>query len=260
RAGVRQARPRARRRPHADRRTPCPAAGRAAADRQYRPDDRGRDLRRDGAVVPRSRRPRADLARQGDRERVRAGGDLDRRLVGDSAAGRARRDHHPQLLADRRRARGRAEPAAAGRAPVRAHVPAAAAGRAWDRRGMSLLALEDLHVWFELEGGGELHAVRGVDLAIDAGERLGLVGESGCGKTTTALAVLGLLPPTASVSGRVLLDGEDVLAGGEATIRPHRWTDVAIVFQGAMNALNPVKTVGAQIVEALELHGVAHGA
>jgi peptide/nickel transport system ATP-binding protein len=124
---------------------------------------------------------------------------------------------------------------------------------------LSLLALEDLHVWFDLEGGGELHAVRGVSLSVDPGERLGLVGESGCGKTTTALAILGLLPPNASVSGRVLFDGEDVLAGGEESIRPHRWKDVAIVFQGAMNALNPVRTIGAQIVEALELHEVARG-
>jgi peptide/nickel transport system ATP-binding protein len=123
----------------------------------------------------------------------------------------------------------------------------------------ALLELEDLHVWFDLEGGGELHAVQGVSLSIEAGGRLGLVGESGCGKTTTALAMMGLLPPSASVSGRILLDGKDVLAGGEATMRPHRWVHVAIVFQGAMNALNPVRTVGAQIVEALELHERAKG-
>ena len=123
-----------------------------------------------------------------------------------------------------------------------------------------LLEVEGLHVWFDLEGGGELHAVQGVDLSLDPGERLGLVGESGCGKTTTALAILGLLPPNASVSGRVLIDGEDILAGGEAAMRPHRWVDVAIVFQGAMNALNPVRTIGQQIVESLELHGRAKGA
>jgi oligopeptide/dipeptide ABC transporter ATP-binding protein len=122
-----------------------------------------------------------------------------------------------------------------------------------------LLQVEDLHVWFDLQGGGELHAVHGVGFTLERGERLGLVGESGCGKTTTALAILGLLPPSASAAGRVLLEGVDVLAGGESTIRPHRWVDIAIVFQGAMNALNPVRTVGDQIVEALELHGIARG-
>jgi peptide/nickel transport system ATP-binding protein len=123
-----------------------------------------------------------------------------------------------------------------------------------------LLQIEDLHVWFELEeGAGELHAVQGVTVELAEGERLGLVGESGCGKTTTALAVLGLLPPTASVSGKVLLDGKDLLAEGEESVLPHRWVDIAIVFQGAMNALNPVRTIGSQIVEALELHGRAAG-
>ena len=122
-----------------------------------------------------------------------------------------------------------------------------------------LLQIEDLQVWFELEGGGELHAVQGVNLSLEPGERLGLVGESGCGKTTTALAIMGLLPSSASVSGRVLLEGKDILAGGEEAMRPHRWVDIAIVFQGAMNALNPVQTVGQQIVEALELHDRAKG-
>src|SRR5437870_3009380 len=122
-----------------------------------------------------------------------------------------------------------------------------------------ILQVEDLHVWFDLEDGGELHAVQGVGFALEPGERLGLVGESGCGKTTTVLGLLGLLPPSASVAGRVLLNGVDILAGGEESIRPHRWVDLAIVFQGAMNALNPVKTVQAQIVEALELHGRASG-
>jgi ABC-type glutathione transport system ATPase component len=109
-----------------------------------------------------------------------------------------------------------------------------------------LLEVEDLQVWFELEGRGELHAVQGVNLSLEPGERLGLVGESGCGKTTTALAIMGLLPSSASVSGRVLLEGDDILAGGEEAIRPHRWVDIAIVFQGAMNALNPVYTIGSR--------------
>ncbi|HET9214257.1 MAG TPA: ABC transporter ATP-binding protein [Gaiellaceae bacterium] len=124
---------------------------------------------------------------------------------------------------------------------------------------MSLLEVHDLHVWFDLARGGELHAVQGVDLGLDAGERFGLVGESGCGKTTTILALMGLLPPSASVSGRVLLDGENVLARGERSVAPHRWRDVAMVFQGAMNAFNPVKRVGEQIAEPMELHGIAEG-
>ena len=68
------------------------------------------------------------------------------------------------------------------------------------------------------------------------------------------LGLLGLLPPSASVSGRVLLSGVDILAGGEDTMRPHRWVDLAIVFQGAMNALNPVYTVGDQVIEAIRAH------
>jgi peptide/nickel transport system ATP-binding protein len=124
---------------------------------------------------------------------------------------------------------------------------------------VSLLAVEDLHVWFDLTDGGELHAVQGVGFTLEPGDRVGLVGESGCGKTTTALAVLGLLPASASAAGRVLLNGEDLLASGESSMRRHRWTDIAIVFQGAMNALNPVRTIGAQIVEALAVHHKAEG-
>ena len=124
----------------------------------------------------------------------------------------------------------------------------------------TLLEARDLHVWFDLEGGRTLHAVQGVSFGLDPGERLGLVGESGCGKTTTALALMGLLPSNAEVSGQVLFQGKDVLAGGEESVRAHRWVDLAMVFQGAMNSFNPVRTVGAQIVEALELHRVAEGA
>ena len=122
-----------------------------------------------------------------------------------------------------------------------------------------VLAVEDLHVWFDLEHGGELHAVQGVSFALQAGERFGLVGESGCGKTTSILALMGLLPSSASVAGRVFLDGEDVLSAGEGSVSPHRWTDIAMVFQGAMNAFNPVKRIGEQIAEPIKLHGIAEG-
>jgi oligopeptide/dipeptide ABC transporter ATP-binding protein len=125
---------------------------------------------------------------------------------------------------------------------------------------VSLLEVRDLHVWFDLQEGGELHAVQGVGFELDAGQRFGLVGESGCGKTTTILALMGLLPQTASVAGEVLLEGENLLARGERTVSPHRWNDVAMVFQGAMNAFNPVRRVGDQIAEPMELHGVAEGA
>ena len=123
-----------------------------------------------------------------------------------------------------------------------------------------LLEVEDLHVWFDLPNGRELHAVQGVSFTVDSGTRLGLVGESGSGKTTTILALMGLLPPTASVHGRVLLDGEDILADGERTVAPHRWKDIAMVFQGAMNAFNPVRRIGEQIAAPMELHGSFTGA
>ena len=121
-----------------------------------------------------------------------------------------------------------------------------------------ILQVEDLHVWFDI-GAGQLHAVQGVSFDLASGDRFGLVGESGCGKTTTILALMGLLPPNASVAGRVLLSGENVLAHGEQTVKPHRWRDVAMVFQGAMNAFNPVKRVGDQLVEPMKLHEIAEG-
>jgi oligopeptide/dipeptide ABC transporter ATP-binding protein len=124
---------------------------------------------------------------------------------------------------------------------------------------VSLLEVRDLHVWFDLPEGRQLHAVQGVNLDLDAGERIGLVGESGCGKTTTILAMLGLLPPSATVAGDVRLDGTSVVADEEEATRPHRWKDISMVFQGAMNALNPVKTIEAQIVEPMTLHGTAEG-
>ena len=123
-----------------------------------------------------------------------------------------------------------------------------------------VLEVRDLHVTFDLPGGGTLRAVQGVGFDLAPGERFGLVGESGCGKTTTILALMGLLPPTATVSGEVRVGDVEILAGGEDAIRPHRWVDLAMVFQGAMNALNPVKRVGAQIEEPMLVHGVADGA
>src|SRR5205085_3987899 len=83
---------------------------------------------------------------------------------------------------------------------------------------------------------------------------LGLAGESGCGKSTLAGAVMRLLPRATEVTGEVLLGGEDVLAMKPGRLRAVRWTDMAIVFQGALHTLNPVQRVGRQIAEAIELH------
>ena len=121
-----------------------------------------------------------------------------------------------------------------------------------------VLAIENLNVWYG-QGPYEVHVVRDVSLTLNPGERLGLVGESGSGKTTTILAAMGLLPSSAQVSGRILLNGQDILAGGDRSIAVHRWKNIAMVFQGAMNAFNPVKTIEWQIIEAMQVHGIASG-
>jgi peptide/nickel transport system ATP-binding protein len=123
----------------------------------------------------------------------------------------------------------------------------------------SLLEVEDLHVWFEPPHAAPVHAVQGVSFTLQPGERMGLVGESGCGKTTTILALMGLLPPNASLAGEVRINGASILANGEDSVRKYRWKDIAMVFQGAMNALNPVKKIGWQIAEPMAFHGVAEG-
>jgi peptide/nickel transport system ATP-binding protein len=116
-----------------------------------------------------------------------------------------------------------------------------------------LLAVRDLHVTYR-SSEGDIPAVRGINFELRAGETLGLAGESGCGKSSLALAILKLLPAGTQVEGQVLLDGEDVLAMKPGRLRAVRWTEAAIVFQGAMHALNPVWKVKHQIGEAIELH------
>jgi peptide/nickel transport system ATP-binding protein len=124
---------------------------------------------------------------------------------------------------------------------------------------MSILELHDLHVTYRTEGG-PVPAVRGVDLTMEAGDTVGLAGESGCGKSTIASAVLRLLPRGTQVSGQVLLDGEDVYAMKPGRLRAVRWTGAAIVFQGALHSLNPVRRIGLQIEEAIHLHTKLSGA
>ena len=123
-----------------------------------------------------------------------------------------------------------------------------------DRPDAPLLRVRGLSVAFET-AAGPARAVDDVSFDLARGETLGLVGESGCGKTTTALALLRLLPPGGTVTtGRVLLGGTDVLRLDDAAARALRWRRLAIVFQSAMNALNPVRTVSSQIAEAVRLH------
>ena len=118
---------------------------------------------------------------------------------------------------------------------------------------MTLLEYRDLTVDYETAGGVE-HAVRGVSLSLPAGGSLGLAGESGCGKTTLAMAALRLLPRTARIGGHVLVDGADVTEMSWGKLRALRWAQASIVFQGAMHALNPVRRIGDQIAEPIRLH------
>jgi peptide/nickel transport system ATP-binding protein len=118
---------------------------------------------------------------------------------------------------------------------------------------VTLLDVRDLTVTYRTSDG-DLPAVRGVDLTIEAGQAVGVSGESGCGKSTVVGSVLRLLPASARVSGQIRLDGRDVLTMNWGELRAVRWAGAAIVFQGAMHALNPVRRIGDQIAEPILLH------
>ena len=118
---------------------------------------------------------------------------------------------------------------------------------------MSLLEVSRLEVVLDTPNGPG-RAVRGVDLALERGETLGIVGESGCGKTMTALALMGLLPEGARVEGRIRFDGVDLLAGSEHDWCRIRGNRIAMVFQEPMSSLNPLHPVGRQVAESLILH------
>lgn len=122
-------------------------------------------------------------------------------------------------------------------------------------KSMALLDVQDLHVGFQAEGR-LVPAVRGVSFKIEAGKVLGLVGESGCGKSVTSLAVMRLLPqPHGRISnGNILFDGTDILALGEDKMRAIRGNAISMIFQEPMTALNPVLAIGEQIGEVLEVH------
>ena len=120
---------------------------------------------------------------------------------------------------------------------------------------VKLLEIRGLRTWFELEEG-TARAVDGVDLDVREGEVLGLVGESGCGKSVTALSILNLIPapPGRIVSGEILFRGRDLLKLSRPELRAVRGGDIAMVFQEPMTSLNPVFTVGWQIEEAIRFH------
>jgi peptide/nickel transport system ATP-binding protein len=119
--------------------------------------------------------------------------------------------------------------------------------------GATLLDIKDLRVLYEVRGV-KAPAVDGVDLTLQAGDALGLAGESGCGKSTLALACLGFLPRNATVEGSVHFQGTEVIGAKPGRLRALRWAGISMVFQGAMNAFNPVMRVGDQVVEAILLH------
>jgi peptide/nickel transport system ATP-binding protein len=120
----------------------------------------------------------------------------------------------------------------------------------------AILEVSDLRVQFPT-GSGPFVAVDGVSFDLGTGERLGLIGESGSGKSTIALALMRLIKPPAQVtSGRVVLDGIDLLSLPEHEMRQRRLADIALVTQGAMNSLNPVMPVRDQMIDAMHAHGV----
>lgn len=119
---------------------------------------------------------------------------------------------------------------------------------------MALLEVDNVSIGYNTRKG-YLKAVEGVSFNLEEGQSLGLVGESGCGKTTIGMALMGLLPPNGSVrKGRILFEEKDTLKMSDEEIRRIRWRKMAMIFQAAMNALNPVQRVGNQIAEAMLVH------
>ena len=118
-----------------------------------------------------------------------------------------------------------------------------------------LLQVKNLKTYFYTEDG-VVKAVDGISYSLRAGETMGLVGESGCGKTVSALSLMRLIPspPGEIVEGEVLLDGQDLLKLSNDQMRRRRGKDIAIIFQEPMTSLNPVLTIGRQLTEALEMH------
>jgi len=119
---------------------------------------------------------------------------------------------------------------------------------------MALLDVRNLSIGYQTRKGF-LRAVDNVSFSIQEGKSLGFVGESGCGKTTIGMTLMGLLPTNASVmADQIMYKGQDLLKISPEAMRKTRWKEIAMIFQAAMNALNPVQRVGEQIVEAILIH------
>lgn len=142
-----------------------------------------------------------------------------------------------------------------GRPNVKSTSVALSRNETQPANGKSLLEVQNLSVNYVTEGQLSARAVENVSFTLKEGELIGLVGESGCGKTTLMLALLQLLPSAGQiVNGQVLFGGRDLTTLSDDEMNTVRWSEISIVFQGAMNALNPVRSVGDQIAEAIKKH------
>ncbi|GAB7095168.1 ABC transporter ATP-binding protein [Halolamina litorea] len=119
----------------------------------------------------------------------------------------------------------------------------------------TVLEVEDLSITYRMDDEADVHAVQNVSFSIEAGTTFGLVGESGCGKTTAARSLIGLLDDNGEVTGgSVRKDGRDLTEVSDDELRAARWDEIATIPQNVMNALNPVETVGSQILDVIQLH------
>ncbi|XVH33176.1 ABC transporter ATP-binding protein (plasmid) [Haloferacaceae archaeon DSL9] len=120
---------------------------------------------------------------------------------------------------------------------------------------MALLEIDDLHVHFHTENG-TVHALNGVSLSVERDEVLGIIGESGCGKSVTMLSVMGLLqsPPAEIISGSIYYDGQDLLSLSERELNEIRGNEISMIYQDPLTSLNPALTIGKQVTEPLFAH------
>src|SRR4051794_28421182 len=132
------------------------------------------------------------------------------------------------------------------RAPAEAHRTPAAPGE-------PLLTVEDLRVQFT-RGGRRINAVNGLSYEMVPGKMMAIIGESGSGKSVSSRALMGLLPPTAAISGSIRFDGREIIGLDESELRRFRGGDIAMVFQDPARSLNPTMKIGTQITEAVRLH------